>query len=286
VRLRDRLIDPRSPDQRPRRAAYALPTLFTAGGLFLGFFAILKVFEGALATARNVADAGHHFQQAAMAIGGAAFFDALDGRIARMTNTVSEFGRELDSLADVIAFGIAPAALAFAWGVYFVPRIGAAGAVQYPKESGAEKSGTRGPEIFRRPADSRRRRDAGRRGLRNRRDSADVMGTFGRVSGADRPAGVPDGQHVAISQFQGSEPDAAPLDFDPGGAGQFDFFDFLRVPAAAAGDDGGLRRQRDRDSYWRHHPAALPTGAAGTGAPGWLNTLNRTWWRSSAATHY
>ncbi len=123
MRLRDRLIDPRSPDQRPRRAAYALPTLFTAGGVFLGFFAILKVFEGALATARNVADAGRHFQQAAMAIGGAAFFDALDGRIARMTNTVSEFGRELDSLADVIAFGIAPAALAFAWGVYFVPRV-------------------------------------------------------------------------------------------------------------------------------------------------------------------
>jgi CDP-diacylglycerol--serine O-phosphatidyltransferase len=123
VRLRDTLIDPRSPDRRPRRAAYALPTLFTAGNIFLGFFAILKVFEGALAAALNTADAGRHFQLAALAIGGAAFFDGLDGRIARMTNTVSEFGRELDSLADVIAFGIAPAALAFAWGVYFVPRV-------------------------------------------------------------------------------------------------------------------------------------------------------------------
>ena len=123
MRLRDRLIDPRSPDHGPRRAAYALPTLFTAASLFLGFFAILKVFEGALAAVLNLADSGRHFQLAAMAIGGAAFFDGLDGRIARMTNTASEFGRELDSLADVIAFGIAPAALAFAWGVYFVPRV-------------------------------------------------------------------------------------------------------------------------------------------------------------------
>ncbi len=55
-----------------------------------------------------------------MAIGAAVFFDGLDGRIARMTNTVSDFGREMDSLADVITFGIAPAAMAFAWGVYFV----------------------------------------------------------------------------------------------------------------------------------------------------------------------
>ena len=58
-----------------------------------------------------------------MAIGAAVFFDGLDGRIARMTNTVSDFGREMDSLADVIAFGIAPAALAFAWGVYFAQPI-------------------------------------------------------------------------------------------------------------------------------------------------------------------
>jgi CDP-diacylglycerol--serine O-phosphatidyltransferase len=123
VRLRDTLIDPHSPDRRPRRAAYALPTLFTAGNIFLGFYAILKVFEGAMATALGQADSARHFQQAAMAIGGAVFFDGLDGRIARMTHTVSEFGRELDSLADVITFGIAPAALGFAWGVYFVPTV-------------------------------------------------------------------------------------------------------------------------------------------------------------------
>ena len=123
MRLRDTLIDPHSPDRRPRRAAYALPTLFTAGNIFLGFYAILKVFEGAMAAALGQADSARHFQQAAMAIGGAVFFDGLDGRIARMTHTVSEFGRELDSLADVITFGIAPAALGFAWGVYFVPTV-------------------------------------------------------------------------------------------------------------------------------------------------------------------
>jgi CDP-diacylglycerol---serine O-phosphatidyltransferase len=123
MRLPDALIDPRSPDRRPRRAAYALPTLFTAANIFLGFYAILKVFEGALATALNTGDAARQFQLAAIAIGGAVFFDGLDGRIARMTHTTSEFGREMDSLADVITFGIAPAAMAFAWGVYFVPSI-------------------------------------------------------------------------------------------------------------------------------------------------------------------
>ena len=60
------------------------------------------------------------FRVAAKAIGFAVFLDGLDGRIARMTNTTSDFGREMDSLADVISFGIAPAVLAFAWGVQFV----------------------------------------------------------------------------------------------------------------------------------------------------------------------
>src|SRR5438067_7431780 len=69
-----------------------------------------------------------HFVIAAKALGFAVFFDGLDGRIARMTNTTSDFGRELDSLADVISFGIAPAILAFAWGVQFIdPGIGATG---------------------------------------------------------------------------------------------------------------------------------------------------------------
>ena len=118
--LRDRLIDPRSPDRRPRRAAYALPTLFTAANVFLGFYALLAVFQGAILFTQDPTAAALQFRFAAMAIGAAVFFDGLDGRIARMTNTTSDFGREMDSLADVITFGIAPAALAFAWGVYFV----------------------------------------------------------------------------------------------------------------------------------------------------------------------
>jgi len=118
--LRERLVDPRSPEHRPRRAAYALPTLFTAANVFLGFYALLEVFEGAIRMAQSDPGAHFHFKYAAIAIAAAVFFDGLDGRIARMTNTTSDFGRELDSLADVITFGIAPAAMAFAWGVYFV----------------------------------------------------------------------------------------------------------------------------------------------------------------------
>lgn len=119
-RLTERLIDPHSPDRRPRRAAYVLPTLFTAGNIFLGFISILKSFQGAMALSAGMPGANRNFQLAALAIGLGVLLDGLDGRIARMTNTMSDFGREMDSLADVITFGIAPAVLAFAWGVQFV----------------------------------------------------------------------------------------------------------------------------------------------------------------------
>jgi CDP-diacylglycerol--serine O-phosphatidyltransferase len=118
--IKERLIDPKSPDRRPRRAAYALPTLFTAGNIFLGFLSILRSFRGSMAAASGGLDAAPHFAVAAQAIGAAVFLDGLDGRIARMTNTTSDFGREMDSLADVISFGIAPAVLAYAWGVQLV----------------------------------------------------------------------------------------------------------------------------------------------------------------------
>ncbi len=118
--LPERLIDPNSPDRRPRRAAYALPTLFTAGNALLGFLAILKSFQGALLAASGQLGHSPHFEVAAKAIGVAVFLDGLDGRIARMTNTTSDFGREMDSLADVITFGVAPAVLAVSWGVQFV----------------------------------------------------------------------------------------------------------------------------------------------------------------------
>ena len=123
LNLSERLIDPHSPDRRPRRAAYALPTLFTAGNIFLGFVAILQSYQGAILASAGDLGSNPHFVTAAKLIGWAVLLDGLDGRIARLTNTVSDFGREMDSLADVITFGIAPAVLAFAWGVQFVQPI-------------------------------------------------------------------------------------------------------------------------------------------------------------------
>jgi CDP-diacylglycerol--serine O-phosphatidyltransferase len=120
LNLRDRLIDPNSPDRRPRKAAYALPALFTAGNLFLGFWAILKAVEGALLAHAGNLGPNPHWEMAAKVIGVSVFLDGLDGRIARLTNTTSDFGRELDSLADVISFGVAPAVLAVVWGFLFL----------------------------------------------------------------------------------------------------------------------------------------------------------------------
>jgi CDP-diacylglycerol---serine O-phosphatidyltransferase len=118
----------RKEDQRPRRfrkGLYILPSLFTAANVLLGYYAILQVIHGAVsfATAKatqNPAPQFWHFDAAAKAIGFAVLFDGLDGRIARMTKTTSDFGRELDSLADVITFGVAPALLAWAWGFHEV----------------------------------------------------------------------------------------------------------------------------------------------------------------------
>ena len=93
---------------------FILPSLFTAINIAAGFFAITQSLEGS-------ALEPHHFDYAALAIGLAIPFDALDGRIARLTNTESDFGRELDSLADVITFGVAPSILAFSWGFRSLP---------------------------------------------------------------------------------------------------------------------------------------------------------------------
>jgi CDP-diacylglycerol--serine O-phosphatidyltransferase len=122
IDLKNRFMSSRPPDRRPRRVAYALPTFFTAGNIFLGFVAILQAFRGAMDAAGGNFGFNEHFDAAAKMIGVAVVLDGLDGRIARMTNTVSDFGREMDSLADVITFGIAPAVLAFAWGLQFVDR--------------------------------------------------------------------------------------------------------------------------------------------------------------------
>ena len=104
---------------RLRRGVYILPSLFTVGTLVCGYFAVMSTLEGAQVLAAG-ASAGlgmAAFDKAAKAIGWAILFDGLDGRIARLTNSTSAFGREFDSLADVITFGVAPAMLAYAWGV-------------------------------------------------------------------------------------------------------------------------------------------------------------------------
>jgi CDP-diacylglycerol--serine O-phosphatidyltransferase len=106
--------------KNPHRAAYALPTLFTAGNIFLGYLSIVRTIQGAIMYSSNPDAAILHFEVAAKTIGFSFILDGLDGRIARMTNTTSEFGKELDSLADIISFGIAPAILAYVWGVQFV----------------------------------------------------------------------------------------------------------------------------------------------------------------------
>jgi CDP-diacylglycerol--serine O-phosphatidyltransferase len=118
--FKERFFDPRSPARRSRRSAYALPTLFTAGNIFLGFIAIVRSIQGALLGAGGHLGGNPDFEVAAKAIGVAVVLDGLDGRIARLTNTTSDFGREMDSLADVITFGIAPAVLAYTWGIQFV----------------------------------------------------------------------------------------------------------------------------------------------------------------------
>jgi CDP-diacylglycerol--serine O-phosphatidyltransferase len=107
-------------DRRPTRVAYALPTFFTAGNMFLGFVSLMKSIEGTIFTAAGSYGWNPHFELAAKMIGIAVLLDGLDGRIARMTNTTSDFGREMDSLADAITFGVAPAVLAFAWGFHSV----------------------------------------------------------------------------------------------------------------------------------------------------------------------
>src|SRR5580692_9984244 len=102
---------------RLRRGMYLLPSLFTVGNIAAGYFAITQTIAAIGANS----DARLHLDWAAIAILFAIPFDALDGRIARMTNTTSEFGKELDSLADVITFGVAPSLLAYIWGFHFLP---------------------------------------------------------------------------------------------------------------------------------------------------------------------
>jgi len=116
--------------QRFRKGVFVIPSLLTTANIFCGFYSVMESLAGVKALAligfagtasTAIADATEHFDRAAIVIGFAALFDLLDGRVARMTNATSEFGLELDSIADVISFGIAPALLAFAWGYGQLP---------------------------------------------------------------------------------------------------------------------------------------------------------------------
>jgi CDP-diacylglycerol---serine O-phosphatidyltransferase len=102
------------PKRRPRKGLFVLPSAFTAANIAAGYYAISQSILG-------VAGDASHFDHAAQAIGIAIVLDFFDGGIARLTNTASAFGRELDSLADVITFGVAPAVLAWMWGFRMLP---------------------------------------------------------------------------------------------------------------------------------------------------------------------
>jgi CDP-diacylglycerol---serine O-phosphatidyltransferase len=92
---------------------YLLPNLMTAGNLFCGFTAALKILEGALLQASNPDAAGDLFHAAIWFVLGAFVFDFLDGRIARLGGHETPFGREFDSLADIVSFGLAPALMVY-----------------------------------------------------------------------------------------------------------------------------------------------------------------------------
>ena len=134
--MADRLTDDAAEEEQHRRrrfrkGVFVIPSLLTTANIFCGFYSVMESLQGmqalalasldggalsSIASPDAIAGATEHFDRAAVNIGFAALFDLLDGRVARMTNATSEFGLELDSIADVVSFGIAPAILAFAWG--------------------------------------------------------------------------------------------------------------------------------------------------------------------------
>lgn len=101
-----------------RKGIYILPNSLTLGGMFCGFYAILAAFKG-------------HFMYSAWAILIAIIFDGLDGWVARLTNSTTKFGIELDSLSDLVAFGVAPAVLMYSWALQPFGRVGWGAAFLY-----------------------------------------------------------------------------------------------------------------------------------------------------------
>ncbi|MEO6588330.1 MAG: phosphatidylcholine/phosphatidylserine synthase [Pyrinomonadaceae bacterium] len=100
-----------------KKGLYVIPTAFTAANIGMGFLSVLACVHGFQQISINADEAARYFNYAAIAIGLAILFDTLDGRVARMTRTSTELGVQLDSLADVLTFGIAPIVLAYCWAV-------------------------------------------------------------------------------------------------------------------------------------------------------------------------
>jgi CDP-diacylglycerol--serine O-phosphatidyltransferase len=105
------MTDSLTPAPRPSRGIYLLPNLFTTGGLFAGFYAIIAASSG-------------NYVQACIAVFVAGLMDLLDGRIARLTGTQSEFGVQYDSLADLVSFGMAPALVMYHWSLSSLKLLG------------------------------------------------------------------------------------------------------------------------------------------------------------------
>ena len=103
-----------------KKGVYLVPSLFTAMNILAGFYSLMATMSGfrllGIGGATQIKEAADRFDYAAMAIGWAFVCDMLDGRIARMTKSTTEIGIQLDSLADIVSFGLAPAMLAYAWG--------------------------------------------------------------------------------------------------------------------------------------------------------------------------
>ena len=104
-------MDTEDKSQKTRRGIYLLPNMITTAGLFAGFYAIVAAMNG-------------RFEAAAIAIFVAMIMDGIDGRVARLTNTQSEFGVEYDSLADMVSFGLAPALVVYEWSLQSMVTVG------------------------------------------------------------------------------------------------------------------------------------------------------------------
>jgi CDP-diacylglycerol--serine O-phosphatidyltransferase len=114
-------METKNPERRGlRKGVYLIPSVFTAANIGMGFYAVMAAIRAfqfvGNGTPADLFQASLYLDNAAKAIGWALLFDMLDGRIARMTKTTTEIGVQLDSMADIVTFGLAPAVLAYVWG--------------------------------------------------------------------------------------------------------------------------------------------------------------------------